>query len=182
MSYAPEVTNPIRPTLHTGRVVPAVLVVVAVLVAVAALFLPRPVRHVPPVPGVESPLPSVAPSRTSSGTQVGHATPDAGVAIRAEIGFRTHDELVEHYRKHGSEFGSVTMDAYLLLAQTLRDRPAGGALLEAVRADRVITRYDRASGAFLAFNRDGTIRTFFRPNAGEAYYRRQLARRGGVVR
>ena len=28
----------------------------------------------------------------------------------------------------------------------------------------------------IAFNRDGTIRTFFKPNDGERYYRRQAER------
>ncbi len=94
------------------------------------------------------------------------------------IGFRSHERLVEHYQKHGREFGAITQDEYLRRAQDLRDRPAGGEVLEAVRADGVITRFDRASGAFLAANPDRTIRTFFRPNQGETYFRRQLARGG----
>jgi pyocin large subunit-like protein len=40
----------------------------------------------------------------------------------------------------------------------------------------VITRFDRRGGEFLAFERDLTIRTFFRPNDGEAYFDRQLKR------
>jgi pyocin large subunit-like protein len=63
------------------------------------------------------------------------------------------------------------------MAQELRDRPIDGSVLEAARSDGVVTRFDRASGAFLAFNRDRTIRTFFKPNDGEAYFRRQLNRR-----
>ena len=34
----------------------------------------------------------------------------------------------------------------------------------------------RQTGAFVAFNRNGTIRTFFKPNDGERYYRRQAER------
>ena len=96
---------------------------------------------------------------------------------RTSVGFRSHERWVEHYRKHGSEFGAITQDEYLRRAQDLRDRPVGGSVLEAVRADGVITRFDRESGAFLAVNSDGTIRTFFRPNQGETYFRRQSARR-----
>jgi pyocin large subunit-like protein len=58
----------------------------------------------------------------------------------------------------------------------LRDRPAGDPVLEAVRSDGVVTRFDRSSGTFLAFDRDRTIRTFFKPNDGERYYRRQAER------
>jgi pyocin large subunit-like protein len=96
--------------------------------------------------------------------------------VHAEIGFRDREHLAQHYRKHGREFGSVGMSEYLRLAQTLRDRPAGGPVLEAVRADGVITRFDRSSGAFIAFDPDLTIRTFFRPNQGETYFRRQARR------
>ena len=95
---------------------------------------------------------------------------------RTEIGFASHERLIEHYRKHGPEFGSITLDEYLRRAQSLRDSAVGGNVLEVVRSDGVITRFDRATGAFIAFNSDGTIRTFFRPNAGEAYFRRQSER------
>jgi pyocin large subunit-like protein len=98
------------------------------------------------------------------------------VSIHSDVGFRDHDHLVQHYRKHGREFGRITMAEYLRLAQTLRDRPAGGPILESVRSDRVVTRFDRSSGAFIAFDSDLTIRTFFRPNQGETYFRRQAQR------
>lgn len=69
------------------------------------------------------------------------------------------------------------MEEYLRAAQALRDHSLGGAIVEAVRTDGVITRFDRDTGTFIAFNRDGVIRTCFRPNDGEAYFRRQLKRR-----
>ena len=96
---------------------------------------------------------------------------------RPDIGFASRQKLVDHYRKHGREFDAVTMEQYLKKAQELRDRPAGGAILESARPDGVVTRFDRESGDFIAFNRDGVIRTYFRPADGEVYYRRQLGRR-----
>jgi len=96
---------------------------------------------------------------------------------RPDIGFASRQKLVDHYRKHGREFDAITMEQYLGKAQELRDRPAGGAILESVRPDGVVSRFDRGSGDFIAFNRDGVIRTYFRPADGEAYYRRQLGRR-----
>jgi pyocin large subunit-like protein len=98
-------------------------------------------------------------------------------AKRPDIGFASRQKLVDHYKKHGREFGAVTMEQYLRIAQELRDRPAGGAILESVRPDGVVSRYDRETGDFLAFNRDGIIRTYFRPTDGEKYYQRQLGRR-----
>jgi pyocin large subunit-like protein len=68
------------------------------------------------------------------------------------------------------------MEQYLRGAQELRDRPTGGTILETARPDGSVTRFDRGSGDFIAFNHDGVIRTYFRPTDGEAYYRRQLRR------
>lgn len=121
-------------------------------------------------PAVEAPDPG-------NGTAAGATPPVVDApAAHPEIGFRDPAHLHEHYQKHGAEFGRISEPEYLRLAQELRDRPAGGEILEAVRADGVITRFDRARGAFLAFDRDRTIRTFFHPNDGERYFRRQLAR------
>src|SRR5262245_21936502 len=102
-----------------------------------------------------------------------HATANV---VRAEIGFATRRKFLDHYEKHGAEFGSISQDEYLRQAQILRDSAAGADVLEAVRADGVITRFDRKTGAFLAFNPDLTIRTYFKPNDGERYFRRQSKR------
>ena len=105
--------------------------------------------------------------------------PGAPSDARAGIGFRSRSALEDHHRKHGSEFGGrISVEEYLRKAQALRDAPAGGSVLEFKRDDGVVTRFDRRSGDFLAFNRDLTIRTFFRPNDGEAYFRRQKDREG----
>ena len=94
------------------------------------------------------------------------------------VGFVDSRRLDEHYEKHGMEFGHITKQDYLRQAQLLRDAKVGGPVLETVGADRVSTRYDRETGAFIAFNPNGTIRTFFKPNDGERYYRRQAERVG----
>ncbi|HEX4950971.1 MAG TPA: hypothetical protein VFZ34_30210 [Blastocatellia bacterium] len=103
--------------------------------------------------------------------------PAPAANVRTQIGFRTKRHWQEHYEKHGREFGSISQEEYLRQAQTLRDQPAGGDILEAVRSDGVTTRFDRRSGAFLAFNDDLTIRTYFKPNDGERYFKRQLNRK-----
>ncbi|MDX2121553.1 MAG: hypothetical protein SF070_10930 [Gemmatimonadota bacterium] len=97
-----------------------------------------------------------------------------------QIGFRDRAALTEHFAKHGAEFGQITEGEYLRRAQALRDRAAGGDILEARRRDGVVTRFDRGTGDFLAFNPDFTIRTYFRPNDGEAYFRRQAKRLPGT--
>jgi hypothetical protein len=123
-------------------------------------------------------------ARSSAGGAVASPTlPPAGSAPATplpvghpEIGFRDPSHLSEHFHKHGAEFGDITPAEYLHRAQALRDQPAGGPVREAVRQDGVVTRFDRTDGAFLAFDPDLTIRTYFRPNDGEAYFDRQLKR------
>jgi hypothetical protein len=123
----------------------------------------------PPIPASQTP---------AAQPPAAEQTPPTSRQGDASRGFRNRARLEEHYQKHGAEFGRVTIEDYLVMAQALRDAPAGGDVLEAVRpSDGVISRFDRATGAFLAVDRDGTIRTFFKPNDGEAYFRRQANRR-----
>ena len=96
----------------------------------------------------------------------------------AGVGFVDQRRLDEHYEKHGAAFGRITRQDYLHQAQLLRDAKAGDPILETVRSDGVTTRFDRQTGAFIAFNANGVIRTFFKPNDGERYYRRQAERTG----
>ena len=92
--------------------------------------------------------------------------------------FRTRAQLDEHYAKHGVEFGHISEQEYLHLAQELRDTPIipGGPILEARRPDGQFSRFDRRRRCFGAYNPDRTIRTFFIPNDGERYFRRQARR------
>ena len=91
-------------------------------------------------------------------------------------GFRTRALFEEHFQKHGREFGDVSPAEYLRLAQELRDAPAGGPILEARKPGGIVTRFDRRTGAFGAYNSNLTIRTFFKPNDGERYFHRQATR------
>ena len=94
-------------------------------------------------------------------------------------GFRSRSQLDEHYNKHGAEFGAISEQDYLRLAQELRDASAraGGPILETRRPDGEFSRFDRTHGYFGAYNPDRTIRTFFIPNDGERYFWRQARRR-----
>lgn len=116
-------------------------------------------------PTREVPAPSVTPVNAANNFQV-----------RTQIGFASRQKYLDHYEKHGREFGTLSAEEYLRQAQTLRDRPASKDVLEVVRADGVISRFDQQSGAFLAFNQDLTIRTFFKPNDGVNYFWRQSRR------
>ena len=91
-------------------------------------------------------------------------------------GFRSKAQFDEHYQKHGAEFGNISQQEYLRLAQELRDAPVGGPILQYLRADGVITKFDKGHAYFGAYNPDRTIRTFFIPNDGERYFHRQARR------
>jgi pyocin large subunit-like protein len=128
-----------------------------------ALFVMRGSGPAGPEPG-RQPSTAQSPERTAPSAQ-----------HNAGIGFRSADRLAEHYAKHGREFGAISQAEYLRRAQALRDAPLSDSVLEIRRADGVVSRFDRATGSFIAFDPDGTIRTFFRPNDGENYFRRQAS-------
>lgn len=96
--------------------------------------------------------------------------------LAAGPGFRSQAQFNEHFQKHGREFGKITQADYLRLAQELRDAPVGGPILEAIKPGGVISRFNKRTGYFGAYNRDRTIRTFFIPNDGERYFHRQATR------
>lgn len=102
--------------------------------------------------------------------------PGAARGWGTTVGFADARRLDEHFDKHGTEFGRITKQDYLRQAQLLRDARVADPILETVRRDGVTTRFDRQTGAFIAFNPNGVIRTFFKPNDGERYYRRQAER------
>ena len=91
-------------------------------------------------------------------------------------GFRSAALLNEHYEKHGGEFGRITKQQYLTLAQDLRDAPVSNTILEDRRPNGQFSKFDRRHGYFGAYNPDRTIRTFFIPNDGERYFHRQARR------
>lgn len=101
---------------------------------------------------------------------------EPSTVLRSDVGFRSERLLEEHYRKHGREVGARSEADYLRMAQALRDRPAGGPILEEGRSDGVLCRFDRSTGLFLAYEPDGVIKTCFKPNDGESYFHRQMNR------
>ena len=144
------------------------LVLAAILTALYAVSIDQPQRNRPVAQREAAPPAREPPAVGAPATERRGWGPS--------VGFASRQRLQEHYDKHGAEFGGISAEEYLHRAQALRDAAPGGAILEVVRDDGVITRFDRTSGAFIAVNRNGTIRTFFRPNDGERYFHRQLER------
>jgi pyocin large subunit-like protein len=103
----------------------------------------------------------------------------ASPAAAGGPGFRSRLLLDEHFEKHGREFGAVTEEQYLHLAQQLRDARPGREILQLRRPDGGFSKFDRKRGYFGAYDADGGIRTFFVPNDGIRYFERQAERYGG---
>ena len=121
-------------------------------------------------PPAKQPQPKAKPpakaERTASGLPISSS----------RVGFTSYRSWQSHFNKHGHEFGKIDADEYLELAKALRDAKLSRDVIERTRRDGVITRFHRSSGDFIAFHKDKTIRTFFRPNDGEAYFNRQARR------
>lgn len=99
----------------------------------------------------------------------------AARAIAGGQGFPTPHMLEEHYERHGHEFGPISREKYLHLAQKLRDARPGPNILESKRPDGVI-KFDVKHGYFGEYYRDGAIRTFFIPPDGVRYFQLQSRR------
>jgi pyocin large subunit-like protein len=124
-------------------------------------------------PVVQAPTskPAPVPSSPPAAAKPAEAKPPASTS---KVGFTSRASWQSHFEKHGAEFGKITADEYLEKAKALRDAPLSKDVLELVRkSDDVTTRFDKRTGIFVAFHDDKTIRTCFRPNDGEAYFRRQ---------
>ncbi len=150
-----------RPNRVVGVLVMAILVVVLVVLR----LYPQGARDV--APGASAPTPVEA---TTSADAAPHG-------FGPNVGFRSAERLREHFEKHGAEFRGADEGEYLAIAQALRDARVGGDVLESVRGDGVVSRFDRATGTFVAFDADGVLRTCFKPNDGERYFERQAKRR-----
>jgi pyocin large subunit-like protein len=136
---------------------------------------PAPAPPAKPKPAGAAP---VAPQQPTPAAPPAAKAPAAGglPPSTSKVGFTSRESWQSHFEKHGHEFGKITAEDYLALAKSLRDAPLSSNVLELKRDDGVVSRFDRKSGGFVAFNKDQTIRTFFRPNDGEAYFKRQAAR------
>jgi hypothetical protein len=91
-------------------------------------------------------------------------------AIAGGPGFRTSLLLENHFARYGSQFGRINSQEYLRLAQHLRDATPGKNILISRRPDGGGSKFDVKRGWFVAYDGDGTLRTFFVPRDGVRYF------------
>ena len=87
--------------------------------------------------------------------------------------FRSEKLFDSHYEKHGAEFGNITQDEYLDLANELINAEGENILHKTEKEDGDFLYYDTETNEFLVLSTDGYIRTFFKPSAGLDYWERQ---------
>ncbi|HAP33609.1 MAG: hypothetical protein K6F97_10630 [Lachnospiraceae bacterium] len=71
-----------------------------------------------------------------------------------------------------AEFGDITKEEYLALAQELVDTP-GSQVLTKNNDDGDTLFYDPDTNSFAVVSGDGYLRTFFKPSAGQKYFDKQ---------
>jgi hypothetical protein len=103
------------------------------------------------------------------------SVPGAATAGRAPPARETWGylpSLQDHFERHGADFRARDAEDYARLAWEFQQRAKAERLPTKVDADGVVRVFDPKSGAFAAYNRNGTTKTFFKPNS-PTYFQRQ---------
>ena len=96
-------------------------------------------------------------------------------ALRVGQSWGNPATLPDHFSRHGSDFGATSAEDYARLAWQFLQRAKAEGLPAKVDPTGTLRVYDPASGAFAAYNRDGTTKTFFKPGS-PGYFDRQPGR------
>ncbi len=83
--------------------------------------------------------------------------------------------LADHFARHGADFHAKDADDYARMAWQFGQQAKRGGLLVKMDDDGTRRVYDPKTGAFAAYNRDGTTKTYFKPNSRD-YFARQPGR------
>lgn len=87
-----------------------------------------------------------------------------------EIRFETSESMRKHYMKHSKEYGDISIESYLSLANELANAPASDDVEKIARSDGSTAIYRFSTNDFLVVTKDGSIRTFFKPKSGKEYW------------
>lgn len=91
--------------------------------------------------------------------------------ILSNYTFRSEDQFISHYEKHGIEMGFASAEEYLEAANRVISSPDALYKREAEDNDHVY--YLEETNEFVVLSEDGYIRTYFLPSAGIDYFNRQ---------
>lgn len=121
-----------------------------------------------------------AQKRAAYAERKGSTNTKTSVKIEAQDGttknFPSDTLLRIHYEKHVNEFGTVSEQEYLALANNFARKPLSDDVVQLVRSDNSVSKYCFSTNEFLVVNQDGTIRTYFKPVDKEKYWQDELDR------
>jgi Purple acid Phosphatase, N-terminal domain len=80
--------------------------------------------------------------------------------------------LQDHFNRHGGDFAAKSPDDYAAQAWRFRERAVAERLPMKLDTDGTVRVFDPKSRAFASFNRNGTAKTYFRPDSS-SYWQRQ---------
>ena len=93
---------------------------------------------------------------------------------KIEVRFETPEKMQKHYDKHIDKYGNISISEYIALANELVNAKDTDDIERIVRSDESTAIYRFSTNDFLVITKDGYIRTFFKPDDGEAYWREEL--------
>ncbi len=105
----------------------------------------------------------------------GRARSSVTTSNRAAPTWGNPASLSDHFARHGADFGARDAQEYARMAAELLRRARTEGLPAKLDSDGVLRVFDPRSGAFGAYNRDGTTKTFFKPG-NRVYFERQPGR------
>ncbi len=97
---------------------------------------------------------------------------DNNIQQQYEYNFADDSSWIEHFEKHGHEFGYTTKEEYLQGANDVINNPSSLHKYEAEDGDDCY--YLQATNEFVVVSPEGEIRTYFKPDDGVAYFNRQM--------
>ncbi len=113
-----------------------------------------------------------APPKATEGTSAPRKAEPIGKAPPTRETWGYLPSLADHFERHGRDFNAKDADDYARMAWEFQQRAKVEGLPTKVDAEGVIRIYDPKSGAFAAYNRNRTTKTFFKPNSRD-YFDRQ---------
>ncbi|HEY3901826.1 MAG TPA: hypothetical protein VGM54_24650 [Chthoniobacter sp.] len=113
--------------------------------------------------------PSSTPSRSGAPARVESEIAPIGPASKT---WGHLDSLPDHFARHGGDFGARNPEDYAAQAAAFLARARAEGLPAKRDPDGSLRIYDPATGAFGAYNANGTTRTYFKPDSPN-YFARQ---------
>lgn len=90
--------------------------------------------------------------------------------------FESPELRSKHYKKHHDDFGVFTEEEYEIHARDLMLADSSDDVKRLVRSDESVSKYRISTNEFAVGNKDGSIRTYFKPIAKEAYWQDEIDR------